>query len=123
MFDVPRRPGVERRRSTRVPSNIKARIVTKEIADEVAVLNVSFHGALLQTPGLIEIGETLNLAMNIPTEPDPLDLTGRVVRVVTVCSALGFRSFNVGIEFLNMFHIQKQKLSETIYHLLKEAGH
>jgi len=123
MFDVIRQTGAERRRSTRVPSNMTARVSAKDIADEVAVLNVSFHGALLHTPGIIEIGETLNLAMHIPTERDPLDLAGRVVRVVTVCSTLGFRSFNVGIEFLDMLQAQKQKLAETIYHLLKKVGH
>jgi len=123
MFDAPQHTGAERRRSPRAASKIKARIFAKDIAGDVAVLNVSFHGALLRTPGIIEIGETLNLAMSIPTHPDLLDLTGRVVRVVTVGSAFGFRSFNVGVEFLNILQDQKQKLSETIFHLFKKTGH
>ncbi len=122
MFAMAQYTGAERRRSPRVPSDIKARMFTKDIAGNVAVLNISSHGALLQAPKLIEIGETLNLDMYIPTNTYSLDLTGRVIRVVTVCSALGFRSFNIGVEFLNMLQSQKNKLSETIYYLFKKKG-
>jgi len=123
MFDMAQYAGAERRRSPRVSSDIKARICAKDITGDVTVLDVSFHGALIKTSSLIEIGETLSLAMHIPTGPVLLDFTGCVVRVVTVCSALGFRSFNVGVEFLNILQDQKQKLSETIFYLFKKAGH
>ena len=122
MFDTARYASAERRRSPRVPSDIKARVFAKDIASDISVLDVSFHGALLRTPSLIEIGETLGLSMHIPTDSDSLDLEGRVVRVVTVCSAFGFRSFNIGMEFFNMLQDEKQKLSETIYYLFKKKG-
>jgi len=122
MNDTAQYTGVERRRSPRVASGIKARMFAKDATSDVAILNVSFHGVLLDTPNLMEIGETLTLTMHVSTDPGPLDLTGRVVRVVTVCSALGFRSFNIGIEFLNMHHDQKEKLSQAVYCLFKEKG-
>jgi len=113
--------GIERRRSPRVSDGIKARIFDKDVDDTVAVLNISFHGALLNTPYLINIGKILNLAMRLPVEAGALDVTARVVRVVTVCSSLGFRSFNIGVEFLNLVHDQKEKLTETIHHLLGKS--
>ena len=121
MSDVAQYIGAERRRSTRISNGMKARLFSKDITGDVAVLNVSFHGALIQTQNIIEIGETLKLSMDIPTDSNSLDLTGRVVRMVTVCSSMGFCSFNIGIEFLDMLQNEKQKLSDTILYLAKKV--
>jgi|GEM_PF-3397322 len=112
--------GTEKRRSSRAVSRIKAKVFDKDFEEDVAVRNVSYHGALLRIPQFVEIGRPLNLTMYLPDGVGPINVNGRVVWTETARSFFGFRSLNVGVEFSNMLYDQKQKLSEAMYYLLKK---
>ena len=112
--------GIEKRRSPRVDDGIKIRIFDKNIRTPAPVINISRHGAFIRTRNLPRLGELLDISLYIPTETEPIDLKGRVVRVITICSAWGFRRFNIGIEFLNLVQLQKEKLTETVNYLLNK---
>jgi len=113
--------GIEKRRSPRVEDGIKIRIFDKNIRTPAPVINISRHGALVRARNLPHLGEVLDCSLYLPTQTEPIDLKGRVARIVTTCSAWGFRRFNIGIEFLNLVLAQKEKLSRTVDCLLEKT--
>ncbi|MGB2706008.1 MAG: PilZ domain-containing protein [Candidatus Omnitrophota bacterium] len=112
--------GTEKRRSPRVDDGIRIRIFDKNIRTPVPVINISRHGALIRTSNLPNLGEMLDLSLFLPTEGEPIGIKGRVVRIVTICSAWGFRRFNIGIEFISIVETQRKKLAKTVEYLLKK---
>jgi len=112
--------GIEKRRSPRVGDGIKIRVFDKNIRTPAPVINISRHGALIRTRNLPRLGELLDLSLYLPTETELIDLKGRVVRIVTICTAWGFRRFNIALEFLNLAQLQKEKLTKIINYLLNK---
>lgn len=112
--------GVEKRRSPRVEDGIKIRIFDKNTRTPAPVINISRHGALIRTRNLPRLGDLLEISLYLPNGTEPIDLKGRVARIVTICSAWGFRRFNIGIEFLNVVTTQRKKLAETVEYPLKK---
>ena len=114
--------GIEKRRSPRIPDGIKVRISGGNIRKLVPALNISYHGALLRVPHFFDTNEIIDLAMYLPTEVNPVNIKARVVRAVTICSAWGFREFDIGVEFPNLVRDQKEKLTKTMDYLLEKIG-
>jgi len=114
--------GVEKRRSPRVEDGIKIRISNKNIRPPAPAIDISQHGALIRTSNSPNLGDTLDLSLYLPTETEPIGLKARVVRIVTVCSAWGFRSFDIGVEFVSIIETQRKKLAETVEYLLKKRN-
>ena len=111
---------VEKRRSPRVICGKKVKAVEKRLKKSIAVCDISYHGALLKTRTSIYPGEVLNLSMDLPMMSNPIDLNAKVVRTVTVCTAWGFRNFNIGVEFIDLIKSQKEILTKTVNYLLNK---
>lgn len=114
--------GIERRKSPRIADGLKGRIFNQKIRRRIPVLDLSYHGALLKAPRIINSGTVVMLSVYLPTETRPLDVKARVIRSITTCSILGFKSYKLGVEFTNLADEQKEKLADGIYYLMKKMG-
>lgn len=109
---------IEKRRSPRVLCGKKVKAVDKRLKKSIAIRDISYHGALLKTRTLIDPGEVLDLSMDLPMMANPIDLNAKVVRTVTVCTAWGFRNFDIGVEFIGLNDSHKEELKSTVNYLL-----
>ncbi|MFH1594564.1 MAG: PilZ domain-containing protein [Candidatus Omnitrophota bacterium] len=113
--------GIERRRSPRVKTWLKAKLFGKNCRRFLPVINLSYHGALLKSRRFLRPDEELDLSIELPVSWNSINLKARVARVNAVCSMWGFSTFYVGIEFLNLIPAQKETLAESIVTLMKAA--
>lgn len=112
--------GVDKRRSPRVPVDIKAKVVENgKLKGPVVVRDLSCHGALLKMRSLFQPGESVYLSMPLPAV-GTVDVKARVVRSVTVCSAWGFTKHDIGVEFVKLVEDQKEKIKDTVDLLLEK---
>ena len=111
--------GMEKRRSFRVNDGITAKIAGKIIKRRIPVINISRHGALLKTRYLFRMRRIHNILLYLPGERIPLSVKARVARTVTMCSAWGFHSVEIGVEFLNLTQPQEEALSKTMDYIIR----
>jgi len=88
------------RRSFRLKSELRARIINSRSQRVVPILNISQEGALLKADQYFKPGEIIEVKMYSPSGLDSINLRARVIRTTSRNSFLFFRRFNVGVEFL-----------------------
>ncbi|MBN1353554.1 MAG: PilZ domain-containing protein [Candidatus Omnitrophica bacterium] len=113
----------EKRKHSRTDTggDISAKILNKDTRDFATVLNISPEGALLRTKkDEFSRGEVLDLNMYVPFFAQPIDFSGRVVRVTSGPNKAE-NSSDLGIEYLGMTRIDREKLLDTIRMLKKSA--
>ncbi|OGW74618.1 MAG: hypothetical protein A2Z72_07310 [Omnitrophica bacterium RBG_13_46_9] len=119
LFDIrngTRRFYREKRRFRRIDAKdkISAKIANKDAGSFFNILNVSHAGALLRScQDIFSAGEKLDLSMYLPYFPQPIGVRSKVVRVDHT-SPEKADDFDVGVEYLNMTSIDREKLTETI---------
>ena len=111
----------EKRRSSRAICGKRVKVFEKRLERPFYIRDISRHGALLKTRTSLYKDDILDLAVNLPTEKKPLDLSARVIRTVTVCTAWGFRNFEIGVEFLDLVETQKEKLQRAADYLVDKT--
>ena len=104
-------------RRMKTKDKVLTRIIQKGRDELIKVLDLSYGGALLgarQTS--FEKGETVDLNMHLPLFPQPINVKGRVVRIERASGKKPEtpNAKNVGIEYLDMTHSDREKLIETI---------
>ena len=112
----------ERRRSPRVLCEKKVKAFVQPDEKPMHVHDLSEHGALLKTRASIVSGDVLDLLMDLPIESASIDISAKVVRMVTVCNPWGFCNFDIGVEFTNLIETHKEMLSKAIAHLYSFAN-
>jgi len=102
----------ERRRFPRQKFDISAKIFGRGSGELIKVPEISQAGALLRSNCSFTLGDVIELNMYLPLFAEPINIKARVVRVTAVEGKASI--FNVGVEFVNMSQIDKEKLIETI---------
>jgi hypothetical protein len=69
----------DKRRYPRLPVNLPATYTSSRMGLDVRVSNLSQTGLSLRCSDVDPVGTTVDLALTIPTEPEPLCLRGRVI--------------------------------------------
>lgn len=99
---MPETVGRERRRSPRGTAGIKVKILHKNIKKLITMCDVSFHGALLKTPCSFQPGEIIDLKLHLPVALSAIDVKARIVRSIPHRKIIGRRSYDIGVEILNL---------------------
>lgn len=89
---------IERRRSQRYPTAIKAEIAEKP--ELIPLGDISFRGALLRMHYPLQSSTILSMKMHLPIDVDPLEMKARVIRVVRKKSFWRKDIFETGVEIL-----------------------
>jgi len=92
----------DRRRSPRGKTGIKVRVLHRNIKKLITMRDVSFHGALLETPYAFQPGEVIDLKLHLPIALNAIDVKARVVRSVPHRRFIGPKSYDIGVEILNL---------------------
>jgi len=74
--------GDERRRSPRYPVDIPARLSSGGEAFPAQIKDVCRDAVLLESHRVLALGATVSLAMELPGADRPLNVLGRVIRVI-----------------------------------------
>ena len=109
---------IEKRRSPRVLCGKKVKAFVQPVDKPIHVHDISYHGALLKTRTSISAGDKLDLSMDLPVGSSTIDVTAKVVRMVTICNPWGFCNFDIGVEFTDLIEAHKAKIAKTVEHLL-----
>ena len=112
----------EKRRSQRVPVKLRAGISKKNLEKTAPTVDISCHGVLVRTRSSFNPGEEVKLSLDLPIKEKPVQFKARIVRTVTICSAWGFKNFDVGMKFTSVAHQQKKDLEKTIDYLLEKTA-
>ena len=103
----------ERRRSERIPVNFKARISGSNKHRAATILNMSRHGALIDTDSDFNVGDPIDLKPSLP-KLDKFQIKAKIVRAVAVCSSWGFYRMQLGVEFIRTSENQLANIDRTI---------
>ena len=112
----------EKRESPRTADSITATIAdTDTSAEFMKVINISDSGALLRTSQKFKPGRTIDLKIYLPLFAQPIDVKAKVVWS-NPCEPTGKTPrFDMGVKYLNIARIDREKLNETIALLLKKT--
>jgi hypothetical protein len=108
---------IEQRKSPRVLCGKKVKAFVQPDEKPIHVHDISEHGALLKSRTRFSSGDVLDLSMDLPAEPASIDISAKVIRMVSVRNQWGFCNFDIGVKFIDLIEVQKKMLSQTIAHL------
>ena len=95
------------------------KIIGKDSSKFAKALNLSYGGALLRTTANLQRGQTIGLNIHLPLFPQPVSVKARVIWVQSVFDES--KTFDIGLEYLNISHSDKEKLTETLSSMLDES--
>ncbi len=108
----------EKRAYLRVSDGITAKLLGEDTKEVIKVANISMGGVLLRTSSEFQKGQILTLSLNLPLFVQPVDVKAEVIRVAGEPRTKP-RIFNVGIKFLGIDTMDREKLAETVNYLKK----
>lgn len=103
----------ERRRASRTRVHLDADYGSKSLELSCQVVCISRTGLFLNSDYLDELGSIVALNLRLPTEPAPVRLAGRVVRVVALTQIAG-----MGIQFTDL----SWRTRQSIVRFVEEAN-
>lgn len=101
----------EKRKHNRISVKVKSEVISEDGFTYSNTVDISKGGIFISTPEPIDIGSSLNLAIQIPGE-DPVEIIG-VVKWVRNSEKEGERA-GMGIEFADMNARQAESLKKLI---------
>ena len=102
----------EKRKSERVRDNVTMKIVSGGLAEFVKALDLSEGGALIRTSKKLKENDVIDLNIYLKLYAEPISAKASVARVLP--SEDDISSFDIGLKFLDMSSIAKERLIETL---------
>lgn len=105
----------ERRKSIRQRLNFKTLIVPSEKPGFIKTLDISYEGALLETPYRIDPGKVIEIKLYLPLFAQPISVKARVMwSAMDLPLEDGTVLYKTGVSFIGMDDISRKELMETI---------
>jgi len=104
----------EKRKFNRKNCVMRAKIPDTSKDEFMKVLDISYTGALLRTTHNFQHGNEINLNLYLPIFAQPINIMAKVVRVDPGRDEDRSECFDIGIEYLDMAPIDKEKLVEAV---------
>jgi len=110
----------EKRGAQRIKDCVRIKIISKGFNEFVKTLDLSETGACVRTDKKLLPDSVIDLSIYLSLFPQPINIQGRVARVYE--SEKDMNVFDVGIEFLSVSDLDKEKLKETVKVLGKDQN-